>query len=140
MKAITIKQPYAWCIIYVDGKERKDIENRSWDTKVRGTIAIHAAKSFDKQSIPESMREEFGHEFHLGAIIGIVDIVDVVTEHDSEWFEGPFGFLLANPRELPEPIPCRGQLSFWNVPPEIEEQINKQLKLRPRKLPRAEKK
>ena len=139
MKAITIQQPWAWFIICVD-EGRKDIENRTWDTKIRGTVAIHAGKSFSWSSIPEDMREGMEHELHFGAIIGLIDIVDVVTEDDSEWFEGPFGFLLANPRELPEPVPFKGQLGFWNVPPEIEEQINKQLKPQKRRMSKTGKK
>lgn len=139
MKAITIKQPWAWFIICVE-EGRKDIENRTWDTKIRGTVAIHAGKSFSWNSIPEHTREDMKHELHFGAIIGLIDIVDVVTEHDSEWFEGPFGFVLANPRELPEPISFRGQLGFWNVPTEIEEQINMQLKPQKRKVSKIGKK
>ena len=140
MKAITIQQPWAWCIIYVEGAERKDIENRSWDTKIRGTIAIHAGKSRQKDLLQGIIEDGFGDELHFGSIIGVVDIVDVVTEYDSEWFEGPFGFVLANPRELPEPIPFKGQLGFWNVPTEIEEQINTQLKPQKRKISKTGKK
>lgn len=126
MRALTVKQPYAWFIICLgNSKKRKDIENRPRDTKVRGTIAIHAGRELTKGVvIPEAMEEEL----IFSAIIGVVDIVDVVTEHKSDWFSGPFGYVLRNPRELLEPIPFKGQLGFWNVPLEIEEQIQKQLK------------
>jgi len=30
-----------------------------------------------------------------------------------------WGWQLANPVRLPEPIPCRGMLGLWEVPPEI---------------------
>jgi hypothetical protein len=39
-KAITIRQPWAHAVI----QGWKPIENRSWPTKVRGTVAIHAAQ------------------------------------------------------------------------------------------------
>ena len=46
MKALTIKQPWAYLIIHGG----KDIENRTWRTKYRGRILIHAAKADDKKS------------------------------------------------------------------------------------------
>ncbi|MEU0468957.1 ASCH domain-containing protein [Amycolatopsis sp. NPDC006131] len=39
MKAITVRQPWAWAI----AKGYKPIENRTWSTDHRGLIAIHAA-------------------------------------------------------------------------------------------------
>jgi len=125
VKALTVKQPYAWFITCLEDYHlRKDIENRSRDTKVRGTIAIHAGRDLQPDVIIPAGMEEV---LVFSAIIGVVDIVDVVTEHESRWFTGPYGYVLENPRELPEPIPCKGQLGFWNVPPEIEAQIQKQL-------------
>jgi hypothetical protein len=40
MKALSIRQPWAWLIV----NGYKDIENRSWATKFRGPVLIHAAK------------------------------------------------------------------------------------------------
>ena len=40
MKALSIRQPWAWLII----KGHKDIENRSWPTAFRGRVLVHAAK------------------------------------------------------------------------------------------------
>ena len=62
-----------------------------------------------------------------GAIIGVVDIVDVVEDSDSEWFGGPLGFVLKNPRPLNQPIPCKGKLFLWEVPPEIVKEMERQL-------------
>ncbi len=39
MKAITLRQPWAWAIINAG----RDIENRNWKTHFRGRVAIHAA-------------------------------------------------------------------------------------------------
>ena len=46
MKAISIKQPWAWAFLH--GKE---VENRNWrfPPKYRGEILIHASMSFDKE-------------------------------------------------------------------------------------------
>ena len=39
MKALSIRQPWAWLILHGG----KDIENRTWATKLRGRVLIHAA-------------------------------------------------------------------------------------------------
>lgn len=49
MKAISIRQPYAYLI--VNGK--KDIENRNWKTKQRGRVLIHASQKIDDEAVPE---------------------------------------------------------------------------------------
>lgn len=51
MKAITLHQP--WATLIAVGV--KTIETRSWPTKHRGPIAIHAAKRFDKAGWEESL-------------------------------------------------------------------------------------
>jgi hypothetical protein len=48
----------------------------------------------------------------MGGIVGIAEIVGCVTKYDSEWFFGPYGFVLANARPLPF-MPCRGMLGFF---------------------------
>lgn len=49
MKAITIKQP--WATLIALGEKR--FETRSWRTKHRGKMAIHAGKSIDKEACNE---------------------------------------------------------------------------------------
>jgi hypothetical protein len=112
MRAITLRQPHAWAVIHAG----KDIENRGWNTRIRGTIAIHAGKGRDSLDMPRGVRTPREEELVAGAIIGLVDIVDVVEDCRSKWFQGPFGFKLANPRPLKKQIPCKGVLSFWPVP------------------------
>lgn len=41
--ALSIRQPWAWLIV----NGHKDVENRSWRTKFRGLVAIHAGKKED---------------------------------------------------------------------------------------------
>ena len=48
-KGITVRQPWAYAIIHAG----KTIENRSWPTKLRGTVAIHAGQALDHQTIDE---------------------------------------------------------------------------------------
>jgi hypothetical protein len=49
-----------------------------------------------------------------GGIVGSADLVDCVTESDSPWFFGPYGFVLANVRPMPF-LPYKGRLGFFNV-------------------------
>ena len=43
MKAISIRQPWAWLVVH----GYKDVDNRTWATKHRGPILIHAGKALD---------------------------------------------------------------------------------------------
>jgi hypothetical protein len=51
-----------------------------------------------------------------GGIIGEAEITDCVDHHNSPWFTGPFGYVLANARPLPF-IPCRGMLGLFTWKP-----------------------
>jgi len=131
MKAITLRQPWAWAIINAG----KDIENRDWKTHFRGRVAIHAAVGMTHSQYEEAceyirninrrVRIPAYEDMERGAIIGTVEIVDCVQDTDSPWFMGNYGFVLARPRRLPKPIACKGALSFWNVPQNIEARIKK---------------
>jgi hypothetical protein len=135
MKALTIKQPWAWAIMSAG----KDIENRNWFTNVRGTIAVHSSKKLDVAEVESYKYTVLGNEFFdypqevnclwedliCGAILGTVEIVDCVKGFNSPWFFGDYGFVLKNSKRLAEPIPFKGALGFWDIPKEIEEKINK---------------
>ena len=117
MKALSVKQPWAWAIIHGG----KTIENRPRRTHLRGKIAIHASAQPRREwEFPARARKPPPQEkWVLGAIIGFVDVVDCVHNHRSKWFQGPFGYLLANPRPLRAPVPCKGALGFWKIPTHI---------------------
>jgi ASCH domain-containing protein len=93
MKAISIKPPWAWAIIHGG----KDIENRTWATRYRGPLLIHAGKAMTRSDYERvvSHLEEDGivaphrHELERGGIIGIVELIDCVEAHTSPWFGGP---------------------------------------------------
>lgn len=132
---ISIRQPWASLIL----KAGKDIENRTWSTKLRGRVLIHAAKgmtrtehedaiAFAVQAIKADPRNagvtklttlrELGFAFdelQRGGIIGSVEIVDCVSESKSPWFIGDYGFVLRDPRPL-KFTPYKGALGFFGVP------------------------
>lgn len=84
MKALSILQP--WASLVVLG--HKKIETRSWNTKYRGPILIHASLGTSNLKLIDK-KDPFGrlstrllelglqfHDFPLGAIIGQAEIVD----------------------------------------------------------------
>jgi hypothetical protein len=114
--ALSIRQPWAHCIIH----HGKDIENRTWSTRFRGPVLIHAAKGWspsarqDLKDLRAFMDITIPYErLYFGAILGVASISGCVEESDSEWFNGPYGFTLEHVRRLPAPIPCRGALGFF---------------------------
>jgi hypothetical protein len=90
----------------------------------------------------------------LGAIVGTVDVIDCVPVDDlaavgpergwvrdsgryavgddqiplGDFANGRHALLLANPRRLPRPVPCKGsQARPWTVPDDIAAQVREQL-------------
>ena len=51
-------------------------------------------------------------ELEIGGIVGVVDVIDCVESHKSKWFNGPFGWVLANPRCL-RFRQCKGALGLF---------------------------
>ncbi len=62
-----------------------------------------------------------------GGVVGLARIVDCVTEMDSRWFFGRYGFVLRDAMPLPL-IPCRGQLGFFALPDDVNRQVAAALK------------
>lgn len=119
VKALSIKQPYPHHIFH-DGK---DVENRDWPTKGRGWFIVHAGVSKSELD----MDDERDAALPRGGVVGIARIVDCVTEMDSPWFFGRYGFVLRDATPLPL-IPCRGQLGFFSLPEDVNQQVAAALK------------
>lgn len=114
IKALSIKQPYPHHIFH-DGK---DVENRDWPTKGRGWFLIHAGVSTSE------LDREDAREMAMprGGIVGAARIVDCVTEMDSNWFYGTYGFVLRDAFAIPI-VPCKGQLGFFSLEPGISSAV-----------------
>lgn len=141
MKAITVRQPWAWAILHGG----KDVENRTRNIagKYRGPLVIHAGLApFEQDNLASrEHRRLHGSEaptvIHFGAALGIVDLVDahrgdcITIEtyregHEqrvqtcSLWAElTSHHLVLANPRPFATPIPYRGQLGLWEFPDDL---------------------
>jgi hypothetical protein len=133
MKALSIRQPWAWMIV----NGHKDIENRTWPTRYRGPVLIHASKGITRAEFEDAARfmamispidplplAEMA-KADRGGIVGIAAIVDCVpsARRTSPWhIEGAFGFRIANVQPLPF-ISCKGMLGFFEVPPHVAQQV-----------------
>lgn len=118
MKALSIRQPWAWCILH-----GKPVENRKWWTSYRGPLLLHAAKGMARHEYEEC--RDFAARLGLtvpnmaglprGGIVGRAKLVDCVSRHASPWFFGPQALVLANVEPLPF-IPLKGALGLFDVP------------------------
>ena len=129
MKVITIKQP--WASLIVEGY--KEYEFRTWNTKYRGDILIHAGKSVDKKAMERF--KDYNLEYPTGCIIGKAKLVDSIlvdkTFIQSVVPKNPlvyknliddndikrYAFKLENVQKIKH-IYINGKLSLWNY--EIE--------------------
>jgi hypothetical protein len=104
----------------------KNIENRTWPTRVRGPVLIHASKgmtgdeyedAFDLALEQGIQLPAFEH-IERGGIVGVANIDGCVSASSSPWFFGPQGFLLSDAKPLPF-VPFKGMLGFFDVPDEL---------------------
>lgn len=89
MKALTLHQP--WASLVAEGV--KTIETRSWSTKYRGQLAIHAGKT--KANVMETGPEIWApfidpdrpgrlvHPMNFGAVVAVAQLVDVLPIVDD---------------------------------------------------------
>ncbi|GAB5449015.1 ASCH domain-containing protein [Gymnodinialimonas sp.] len=119
--ALSVRQPSAWAIIH-GGKE---VENRSLGS-IRagrmgpGRIAIHASIGMKREEYDylvwrwqrDGVHTPRPDALPRRAIIGTVEVVDVITESDSLWFGGEAGLLLRNPEPC-VPVPASGALGYF---------------------------
>ena len=130
MLALSIKQPWVHAILH----EGKDIENRTWQRKHRGWIALHAsAKPVRDADFPGRIRVPDLATLDYSAICGVARLVKIVTKSRSKWFWKPddgkthYGWVLEDVTPLAKPIPCGGALSLWEVSPTDLRAIKRQL-------------
>jgi hypothetical protein len=124
MKAFTIQQPHVGAIL----AGLKPWETRSWRTKYRGALILHASGAFDRDWLNNPNRDIRRFAIHasylrLGAILGIADLTDCRRVEDvpegpertwGNFSAGRFAWRLENVRAFPRAIECRGALSFWD--------------------------
>lgn len=123
MKVLTIKQPWATLIMQGD----KRFEFRSWQTKYRGDLLIHAGKGIDKEAA-KRLKKYLPDELPIGKILGKVKLVDCI-KCDEEFkkmcqkeneeiyakssFDETYAWQLEDVEVFKELIEAKGKLSLW---------------------------
>ena len=123
MKVLTIKQPWATLIMQQD----KRFEFRSWQTKYRGDLLIHAGKGVDKEAM-KRLSKYLPGELPYGKILGKVKLVDCIkmsTEfkemllkenseiYTQSTFQENYGWQVSDVQVFENPIEVKGHLSLW---------------------------
>jgi hypothetical protein len=133
MKALSIRQPWAWLIV----NGYKTIENRETNLgNYFGPLLIHASKTMTNEDyaacllylishghrrIAELLQDQHS-ELPRGGIVGAVEIVAKLTKvpHDhlnqkiASWYTGDVGYILETAK-VPEFQSCKGRLGFFEV-------------------------
>lgn len=129
MKVISLKEPWASLI-----KEKvKCIETRSWQTKYRGELYIHASKSkltkketLTYQPLLELLTDPVLKYGHIIAKCKLVDciymdeeLIEKVKKNHNEYISGSYevgryAWILEEIEALEEPFEVKGSLGIWN--------------------------
>jgi hypothetical protein len=138
--AFTCTGPYAILILY--GIKRT--ENRSaWPEPREGRAAISCSKSFCKEEYGQFIAwasvnlppEDFERlpawrevKDWPGKVVGVCDYKARERTGRESWDEGyQYWWDLSNVVRLPEPIPCRGNVGMWSLPPSIAQSVLEQV-------------
>ncbi|MNO43053.1 hypothetical protein D3C76_332630 [compost metagenome] len=138
MKAVTIIQPFATLVAL----EEKKLETRSWSTKHRGPLAVHAGKKIDRKICQQepyrSILLKHGYKVDnlpTGAVLAIGRLVDchqVIVEQGNtailgnhavvsgyeylfgDYNPGRYAWELSDMARLQQPIEIKGMQGLWN--------------------------
>ena len=146
MKGFTLWEP--WASLVAQGLKRN--ETRSWSTRYRGVLAIHAAKTdrdvgpiqriFDVGEISRFNRRAFmkavKNGWPLGKVVAVVELVDCIPTEQAvkegltkmekaagDYSAGRFAWIFKNIRRVDPPIAWRGAQGLWNVPLDLESEL-----------------
>ena len=131
LSAISILQPWAGFIL--SGSKR--VENRTWQTRHRGPLLIHAGQNrrMLERTVPDHWFDLAGiirhdalnrGEFKTGAVLGIVNVVDVrlaVGKQPTSWHDPPtpgrksYWWELSDAVLFDKPIEHQGRLMLFDV-------------------------
>jgi hypothetical protein len=138
MKCLSLRQDWA---AYV-ALGAKPVENRSWATKWRGPLLIHAsvkpdpnmvlttaqveaAKAAIREKHQQTTDAQFDTAYAQGAIIAKVELIRIWDDFTDKpalhlWHEpGLLGWVFEDPVIFPKPIPYKGQLGVFEVPDSV---------------------
>ena len=127
--ALTLHQP--WASFIACGA--KTYETRSWPTRHRGLLWIHAGKTVDDDYCDEDFTHQIADRYGVdlgmittGALVCLCDLTEIVktdsmqVEDKVQWWTGDYSpgryaWKLDLIGALQEPVPMRGYQSIWRV-------------------------
>lgn len=122
LKALSFRQP--WANLIVEG--RKTLDLRTWSTRHRGPLAVYASLDIEKEACAH--HDVDVNTLTSGALIGVVDLVDVIPLNETTynaraadhlngrpWHDGMCGWVLENPRLIDPPQVVKGHLKLFDV-------------------------
>lgn len=145
MRIITLWEP--WATLMARGDKR--IETRSWSTRYRGPMAIHAAKGglgdfemsglLEEPFFKEAMTTAIMNPGHILAVVNLVDCVEVSRlerlgrslftlkeKAFGNYAEGRFGWITGDLFRLDYPIIHKGGQGLRNASADVIQQIKAQ--------------
>jgi hypothetical protein len=137
IKCLSIRPAWAWMIIHLQAPRWKDVENRSWTTKYRGPLLIHASQGLTHDEYEEACalalsagRADASQlptfrdmDLIRGRLIGAVQLSNVAPPGKvvSPWHDSDsYGWQLAD-RVAFSPRALAGKLSLYEVEPTPDE-------------------
>ncbi|GAA2780603.1 hypothetical protein [Kitasatospora aburaviensis] len=121
LPALTIRQPWLAAILAGD----KQVENRSWPTRHRGPVVLHAARALarDGQTDPHVravLARPGAPTLTTGALAATANITDCHRDTGCcrPWgLPGLWHWTLTDVQALADPIPAAGRLGLWRLDP-----------------------
>ncbi|MEU0718607.1 hypothetical protein ABZ498_15665 [Streptomyces lavendulocolor] len=131
IRGISVKQPYAACIL----AGAKTIENRPRAWSWRGWLLLHTSQQIDRPAlrVPLIARTVRGRELPTGAVIGVARLTGCHQGPDgsppcTEFAQpGAWHLEISDVQALALPIPARGLLGPWRPTEDLVDQVLQQL-------------
>ena len=123
IKVITLKQP--WASLIANGY--KKYEFRSWNTKYRGKLYIHAGKGIDREYIKKY--KSLNIDFPSSKVLAVCNLEDVIKldketnkkiNQRNEFIYGNnnregYAWVLSDVKKISSNKTINGKLSIWSM-------------------------
>lgn len=145
--ALTVRRPWAYCITGLSPLVSKDVENRTWVTKQRGDILLHAGQGWDSPAV-QAARRSLHHaggilddipaspDQHPTGFVALVRLAGICSEsaHSPSvvcgcgpWaMPGQHHWRLEHVRPFIDPVPWPGAQGLWWPPQPALERVVEQ--------------